>query len=150
MSWASSFLLSRMWNFFFMTSSLSLLKTWPIKWEWKAKHRLAALDCQCPSAWLIGWGHWVTILLPLSLLPWQKATHSHMSAKEVLQIKARFNGCFSYFIVGEFIVQSKNHILRECRQKAKERRTCLVKSCVILMHFTFVLYHFVFVPVTVM
>lgn len=51
-----------------------------------------------------------------------------MSVKEVLPLKARFNGCCGDFIVVEFIVQSKNRILGELRQKTQERRTCLVKS----------------------
>lgn len=85
-----------------------------------------------PRGGQIEWGVWVTVLLLFFLLPWQRATHTHMSPQEVLQVKARFNGCFSDSLLESSLFKGITEVLTDCKSSDKEhrkKRTRLVRSC---------------------
>ena len=63
-----------------------------------------------PRGQHIGRGVCATILVLLLLLPWQRATNTHMSLQEALQVKVGFNGCFSDSLLGR--VHCSKELLR--------------------------------------
>lgn len=54
-----------------------------------------------------------------------------MSPQEVLQVKARFNGCFSDSLLKSSLFKGITEVLTDCKSSDKEHRkkgACLVRS----------------------
>lgn len=95
--------------------------------------RVKGIGLQMPSCpprgGQIGWGSGWLYHCFFFLLPWQRATHTHMSLQEVLQVKARFNGCFSDSLSESSLFGGVTEVLTDCKSSDKEQRGKKDTSC---------------------
>lgn len=91
--------------------------------------RVKGIGLQMPSrpprGGQIGWGSGWLYHCFFFLLPWQRATHTHTSLQEVLQVKARFNGCFSDSLSESSLFGGVTEVLTDCKSSDKEQSILL-------------------------